>query len=185
MQVPVMGSAWIDWGPGGSGWMNFMNYSLYYQMQGNSSWTKIVKDSLVEIRHNALAHWNTNGRSPGNYLLKLTVKNNFNDSVEALKPITLKAGTTGIEQFTKNNVQVKVFPNPGNGMLFIQMKDAANQPNENTSVEIYNTTGQKVSTQQLQNNETQFNLSGFSKGVYQIRLIQGNTLIYQGRVVKE
>ncbi len=185
MQVPVMGSAWIDWGPGGTGWMNFVNYSLYYQLQGNSTWTKIVKDSLVEIRHNALAHWNTNGRSPGNYLLKLTVKNNFNDSVEALKPITLKAGTISVPQLSENQIQVQVFPNPTNGILSIQLKDAAHQPNENTSVEIYSAVGQKVLHQLLQNNSTQFNLSGFSKGVYQIRLIQGHTLIYQGRVVKE
>ncbi len=182
MQVPLIGSAWIDWGINGSGWMNFANYSMYYQLQGNTTWTRILKDSLIEIRHATLKNWNTSGLAAGNYLVKLTIKNNFGDSVDAIKPITLLNGITAVSPLAPwgEGQRVRAYPNPNNGTFNIQLNDY-----ENTNVEIYNTVGQKVVAQTLQSNLTQLNLNNFSNGVYHVRVVKNNKLVYQGRVVKE
>jgi len=180
-QVPVIGSAWIDWGINGSGWMNFASYSVYYQLQGNTTWTRILKDSLIEIRHSTLKSWNTAGLATGNYLVKLTVKNNFGDSVEALKPITLLAGVTAVSHLSLGEgLGVRLFPNPTNGTLSIQLNNY-----EDTNIEIYNTVGQKVLTQTLENNLTQLNIHNFSDGVYHVRITKNNKLVYRNSVVKE
>jgi hypothetical protein len=178
--IPVTGSAWIDWGVNGSGWMNFKNYSLYYQLQGNVGWTKIVKDSLVEIRHTPLASWNTIGFPAGHYNLKLTVKNTLGDSVEAIKPIVLLNGILGVAQNATAQNAISVYPNPNNGTLNIKLSDY-----ENSNLEMYNVVGQKVLSQTLNANLTNLNLADLSNGVYQIRIVKNNSLVYSGRVVKE
>ncbi len=110
--ISIRGSAWIDQGPQGS-WMDFTSYSMYYQRQGAVSWTKNVRDSLVEIRHSELAKWNTAGLSPGTYILRLLVKNTLGDSVEDFKNVTVLAGTTiGINENPVDNLSAKFFPNP-------------------------------------------------------------------------
>lgn len=178
-QVPVIGSAWIDWGPNGTGWMDFANYSLYYQKAGNTSWTRILKDSATEVRHANLKNWNTGGLVSGNYLLKLTVKNNFGDSMEAVKPIYLINGTTGVSA-SIFQPGITIYPNPNNGVITIRMSEF-----ENSQVEVYNTTGQKVLSQTLQNNLTQLNFLDFSSGVYHVRITKNAQFVYEGRIVKE
>jgi hypothetical protein len=178
-QVPVIGNAWIDWGPAGTGWMNFKNYSVYYQPQGSPTWTQIVNDSTVEFHHANIANWNTNGLTPGNYMLKLKTKNTLGDSIEALKPVYLKFGV-GIAQVVDLQNKVMVYPNPSNGNLTVSVSDF-----ENANIEIYNMVGQKVFANTLQSGLTHLNVSSFSNGVYQIRIVKNNSLIYTGRVVKE
>jgi hypothetical protein len=159
--------------------MNFKNYSVYYQPQGAPTWTQIVNDSTVEFHHANIANWNTNGLTPGNYMLKLKTKNTLGDSVEALRPIYLKFGV-GIAQISNLQNKAIVYPNPSNGKLTISLDDF-----ENANLEIYNTVGQKVFAGTLRSDLTHLNISFFSNGVYQIRVIKNNSLIYSGRVVKE
>jgi len=181
MTIPVIGSAWIDWaGSGGPSWMDFASYSVYYQLQGSSTWTRIVKDSLFEFHHAPVANWNTLGLPAGNHLLKLTVKNNFGDTVEAVKPITLLVGTVGVPSIVSTEGAVKLFPNPNNGMFTIELKEY-----ENSMVEIYNSIGQKILVQPLRDKSTQINFADFNAGVYQVRVMKNKNLVYQSRVVKE
>ncbi len=176
---PVIGSAWIDWASGGNGWMNFAKYSVYYQLQGNTGWTRIVKDSMFEYHHAAVANWNTLGLAAGNYNLKLTVWNNFGDSVEAVKQITLKPGGVGIASHAISN-GIKIYPNPNSGSFTISLSDY-----ENASVEIYNTVGQKVLSQTLQSNTTPVDFTNYSNGIYQVNVVKNNTPIYSARAVKQ
>jgi hypothetical protein len=164
-QVPVMGSAWIDWGPSGTGWLNFANYSMYYQLQGSSTWTRIVKDSLIEIHHNKLINWNTAGLAAGNYNLKLTVKDNINDSVEAIRPITLLFGVTDIKQTTTNNVEVFIYPNPNNGSFIIETNNNTKQ-----TIQVYDVNGKLVLTQTL-SGKTNIDASSLNEGVYNVSII--------------
>ncbi|HWY39023.1 MAG TPA: T9SS type A sorting domain-containing protein, partial [Bacteroidia bacterium] len=139
-----------------------------------------VKDSAVELHHTTVANWNTQGLASGNYFLKLTVRNNFGDTVEAVRPIFLKTGaTTGINSFAQQK-RVSIYPNPTNGTFTIQLND-----HENTSMEIYNVSGQKIITQVLQSNSAKIDLAGLAGGIYQIRLLKNNEVIYSGRMVKE
>jgi len=86
---------------------------------------------------------------------------------------------TGINQVPANKDQVIVYPNPGEGIFTIQTTAF-----DNTSVEVYNLLGEKILSDKLQNNNTQIDLSGLAKGMYQLRLIKNNNVIYQTRISK-
>lgn len=109
--IPITGSAWINQGPIG-GWMDFLSYSIYYQIQGAVNWTPIVLDSLQEISHNTLAIWNTNGLQAGDYILRQMVRNNLGDSVESFVNVQLLANTVTQLNDTKMADEIKVAPNP-------------------------------------------------------------------------
>lgn len=117
--IPIIGSAWIHQGPNGS-WMNFVSYSLHYQMLNATSWVEIVNDSLVEVSNNILGIWNTNGLQAGDYVLRLKVKNNFGDSIETFVPVQLLAGVVANNQLN-NNLNFKSFPNPADEMFNINV----------------------------------------------------------------
>ncbi|HXD93420.1 MAG TPA: T9SS type A sorting domain-containing protein, partial [Bacteroidia bacterium] len=176
-QVPVTGSAWIDWGPSGTGWLNFANYSMYYQLQGSSTWTRIVKDTLIEIHHNNLINWNTAGLSAGNYNLKLTVKDNFNDSVEAIKPITLLIGVTGIKQTITTNADVLVYPNPTNGNFIIETNSIEKQ-----NMQIFDVNGKLVLSQVIDGKKN-IDVTNLNEGVYNVSIISSNSVVNKRVVI--
>lgn len=177
-QVPVMGSAWIDWGPSGTGWLNFANYSMYYQLQGNSTWARILHDTLVEVHHNKLVNWNTTGMLAGNYYLKLTVKDNFNDSVEAIKAITLLTGVAGIKQTTTNsNVDVLIYPNPTNGNFIIETNSIEKQ-----IMQMFDVNG-KLVLSQIINSKNNIDVSSLNEGVYNVSIISGGSVVNKRVVI--
>lgn len=115
--LAIKGSAWIHQGPNGS-WMNFVSYSLHYQLLNATGWTPIVTDSLFEVSHDTLGMWNTSGLVAGDYILKLTVKNNLNDSIETFVPVSLLASVVDVAQINAAAV-FTVFPSPAKDMVTI------------------------------------------------------------------
>jgi len=90
------------------------------------------------------------------------------------------AQTTGINQIEGINKQIFIYPNPNNGSFNLKLNEY-----ENTSIEVYNAIGQKMLSQTLQTNLTQLNLTGFSNGIYQLRVLKNTILVYQTKVVKQ
>lgn len=87
--------------------------------------------------------------------------------------------TTGLKQALVNNIHILIYPNPNNGAFTIKLSDY-----QNTTVEVYNTIGQKILEQDLQTNLTQLNLSGVN-GMYQLRVLKNGALINQTKVLKQ
>ncbi|HXD94375.1 MAG TPA: T9SS type A sorting domain-containing protein, partial [Bacteroidia bacterium] len=87
---------------------------------------------------------------------------------------------SGIKQVAGNNYQVSVYPNPNNGMVNLQMNDY-----ENARIEVYSVIGQKVYTQQMQNEVQQLNLTSLTDGVYQIRILKNNNTVFQSKIIKQ
>jgi ELWxxDGT repeat protein len=90
------------------------------------------------------------------------------------------AGSVGITPYTQNIYQVMMYPNPSNGVFNLQISG-----HQNMQVEIYNTLGQLMLTQNIENNLTQLNMMNFNNGIYNVRLLKNNELIYQKKVIKE
>ncbi|MBS1763414.1 MAG: T9SS type A sorting domain-containing protein [Bacteroidetes bacterium] len=123
----ITGDAWIDQGPAGS-WMDFQSYSVSYQLMGDTIWHNIVADSLNEVRHSNLALWNTNGLAAGDYMLRLVIKNNLGDSIEAKKPIYLRLSPVAVSELA-NNYQVRVFPNPTVSVINFEINTVSAEKN--------------------------------------------------------
>ena len=86
--VGIIGSAWIDTGPYHP--FDFDFYRLFYRLLGDSTWIPIDDEQYIEVRRDTLDYWNTVGFAPGTYEVRLVVKDNASDSIEALKQIRLR-----------------------------------------------------------------------------------------------
>jgi hypothetical protein len=165
--VSVVGSAWIDQGPLGS-FMDFGSYSLYYQAQGAPSWTALVIDSLTEVRNNTLSIWNTHGLIAGNYLLKLVLKDDLGDSVEAVKMVTLLPTIISVEEISKTNSLVKIFPDP---VIDYSVFEFTLQRESGTTINTYDVFGKIVETILNEHlspgvHRIEFDASKYAEGVY-------------------
>jgi hypothetical protein len=87
---------------------------------------------------------------------------------------------TGIKQTATNKYQFAVYPNPGNGNISVKTNNLSN----NTQLTIYNQLGQLILTRQLTSELTNLSLD-VNAGVYQIRILNDNELIYQTKIIKE
>jgi hypothetical protein len=78
-----------------------------------------------------------------------------------------------------NSAVVSIYPNPNTGIFTVSLN------NTTAVIEIYNNLGQVISKQNAKGVTTQFDLSGYSAGVYSVRISDASGLIYQSRLVKE
>ena len=85
--------------------------------------------------------------------------------------------TTGVADIKKNIFNL--YPNPSNGLITIELEDAAKY-----EVSIINVLGQSVYTNLLSSVTTTIDLSDLDKGVYTIELREGNN-VYSEKVIFE
>ena len=111
-------------------------------------------------------------------LTALTTKTSIKSGVTLLD---VSCNATGIKQATNNQAQFTVYPNPGNGNIFVR---TATTLNSHTQLTVYNQLGQLVLSKQLTNELTNLNLD-VTPGMYQVRILSGNELIYQTKIIKE
>ena len=108
-------------------------------------------------------NWNKEFRLGGN--------SNFNGAVDDLKLYNYALSqaevtnlftnnTLSSSDFSQNNLEVKLYPNPVNDVLNIETAL------EIQNVEIYNIQGQKV----LSSNQKQINISDLASGMYMVRI---------------
>jgi hypothetical protein len=174
----VNGSAWINQGPLGNP-VDFGSYSLYYQNPFvSATWYPIVIDSLVEISHNALAHWNTHALLPGTYVLKAVLKNNFNDSVEGFKVIELLSNPLAVDELKE--ATSSVYPNPFAAEAIFktttQLSDA--------SLIIYDAVGKKVRiTDNISGTNIRIGREDLSPGIYFLEVRENGNVIAREKIM--
>ena len=83
--------------------------------------------------------------------------------------------TLSSSDFTENNIEVSLYPNPANDILNIEMTSDVK------SIEIYNIQGQKV----LSLNQKQINVSNLASGIYMIRIQDVDNAIATKKIVKQ
>ena len=84
----------------------------------------------------------------------------------------------GINQHSNNDTQVSVYPNPSNGNFSISVANF-----ENTSVEVYNSLGEKIYTKTLNSNTENINIEKFYAGVYFMHVKQNGVYTYRNNIV--
>lgn len=90
--------------------------------------------------------------------------------------------TAGVSEVKVKNKEVKVYPNPSNGIFQLEITNY--KSGINNEVEIYNVLGQQIYQSNINSDNTEINLSGQPQGVYLYRLInESGGLIGEGKVV--
>ncbi|MEO8759683.1 MAG: PKD domain-containing protein [Bacteroidia bacterium] len=86
----------------------------------------------------------------------------------------------GITQVSNNN-NISIYPNPATDAFYLQTNTAF----DNAVVEVYDMMGRKVLTEKVQGNLTTINLNNLNNAIYQVRVLNNGTLIYQSKLVKQ
>ena len=74
-----------------------------------------------------------------------------------------------------------VSPNPTNGLLNISFSTVP----KNTKIELYNSIGALVLTEQMSNKTNAINMSELSSGIYFMKVLEGNKVVAVKKVVRE
>lgn len=131
----INGSAWIKQGPGGNA-LKFDSYSLSYRSENENKWNSIVPKNKNQIDDTVLGIWNVGNLPEGFYILKLTVKDNFSDTVDAFKVVFVEQSTIGLYKYVKKP-NVIVFPNPADDFITLKFNNFSSDFN----VTLYNSFG--------------------------------------------
>jgi len=169
----IIGSAWID-KTTTSNWMDFASKRLYYQASGDLIWTEITTDSTSEVRDDILGIWDTHGLTPGQYNIKMVLRDNWNNIVEAIKGVNLLPTIfVNIEEPLTNLIHC--FPNPANNTLAISGIEK-----HNSQINIYSAEGKDVTamTHFITGRNFEVDISSLSVGVYFIAVKNKNESYY-------
>lgn len=90
--------------------------------------------------------------------------------------------STGIENNNNKEREIKVYPNPANELLTIQILDINSKI---TSAEIYNSSGQLVQEFKPDDNVFHINTQNYSSGLYHYKLMLNDGTNRTGRFVKQ
>ncbi len=116
----------------------------------------------------------------GKTLVNWTITDNSGNNATCSQTITVVIDTTVNNQI--DITELSVYPNPTGGKFTIKLIDE-DLWNIKSSVEVLNSTGNKILTQEFNGNKTDVDISGNGKGVYFIRVIINNSSIITKRIV--
>ena len=94
----------------------------------------------------------------------------------------LNCNTNGINQLAENNSEIKLFPNPNNGVFSIQLNEA---PNTKCNLELYNLLAEKIySVNNLQpQSVTEIKPGKLSAGIYVVKIFVADKVYWQKMIV--
>jgi photosystem II stability/assembly factor-like uncharacterized protein len=86
---------------------------------------------------------------------------------------TTDGGSSWIENnLLTHNKDFEIFPNPANNKLFIELQRLS--MSEQNTISIYSIIGHKITEQHINQIKTEIDISGLSKGIYILKLINSN-----------
>ena len=116
--------------------------------------------------------WNTSGLVAGDYILKLTVKNNLNDSIETFVPVSLLASVVKLNNY--NSIDAfSLIPNPANEITTLHFNLIEDDIFQINMIDI---SGKNISTVSEKRyfkkgkNVLKINVEGLCEGIYFISL---------------
>ncbi|NQX97178.1 MAG: T9SS type A sorting domain-containing protein [Flavobacteriales bacterium] len=105
---------------------------------------------------------------------------NCRDSLQMTQTATISVSTVGISELD-NNLNLNVYPNPTTGKVTFSTTDIS-APLNDLVIEIYNLTGQKVTTF---NNTNTIDISNLTNGVYFAKIITATNNSIMQKIIKE
>jgi len=91
---------------------------------------------------------------------------------------------TALEQAKDISLQLQVFPNPVNDYLKLSVVPSATISIQSLSYQLYDVNGKLVQNNNVESNETNIMMSGFTSGTYLLKVNQGNTSFKTFKIIK-
>ena len=144
-------------------WVNFANTGNP-NVVGLPNWPQYqsINDCYLEIK----------ATPNGNQCGLRTAQSNLWDNATGFIPCT---STVGMQEVNLNET-ISLYPNPSNGVVYINLKDKT----QSIDVNVYDYTGKKIIQK---TNILEFDLSNYSSGIYLINIEQGNQT-WKSKIVK-
>jgi hypothetical protein len=163
--IPINGTATID-KTAVSPLPSFGQYQLFFQQSGASVWEEMSGPKTTAVHDDVLDTWDTHGLQAGLYTLKLVLKSEFGDSVEAINTINLLPDFSAAEEQSAFSL-VQLFPDPASEEIFV-----SGDLSEVNSITIISLEGRKIQKVFPAGNHTTLSIpvSGFAPGSYLMRL---------------
>ena len=108
--------------------------------------------------------------------IRVTATDIFGESAYDDFVLTVYKNATQIQSLTG---EIIIYPNPTSGIINILLD---NNQIQNTVLEIHDASGKIIQTKEVQNNNTEIDLTGYAKGIYLI-VIKNNVNIYRKTII--
>jgi hypothetical protein len=99
------------------------------------------------------------------------------------------AVATGFEEFSTNNYQLKLYPNPANAVLNVELEEELNPSTSlrvtDYKLKIVNIIGLEVQTTNNFKQSTQLNIGHLQNGIYFLQVLQDNKVVATKKIIKE
>ncbi len=87
----------------------------------------------------------------------------------------------GIKQVTLNKEEIKIYPNPSNGKLFIEGSDFI----EGSELKICDVLGKELRSEKLKTEKTELNIAELSNGIYFIKVMKNDKVVFTQKLIKQ
>lgn len=89
--------------------------------------------------------------------------------------------STSIDNFTTNEIETKIYPNPSSDNVTISIK---NEDNVSFNFILYNNIGQVVmENNSFENNQFYFSIENYSNGIYYYNITSSNNQFTSGKLI--
>jgi len=176
-------TVWKDDGTGKPGEEIYKkeNYRPEYDEELNKFQRYHIRDTILEVEGNIYVGWTQTTSDMLNVGFDINRIHNenifynisgiWNSSFFAgslmIRPVFGAELSTGVENISKNNVDVLVYPNPMKENIYVNIKNQKNT--EKNSIYIYNLTGKLVHKSILKNNSS-VNIKHIKEGIYLLKI---------------
>ena len=150
---------------------------IYYELNNSGTWTQIAALATASTGCNFVSSSIANGVVTSGTSVKFRFQLNYaagaTNALVYIDNVNISQTTLSTSDFSQNNLDVVLYPNPVNDLLNIET------PLELQSVEIYNIQCQKV----LSSNQKQINVSDLAAGMYMVRIQDTDNNIATKKIV--
>jgi hypothetical protein len=160
--VPVRGNAQDFVGQDAPYFVN--EYRLYYASADLPDDRNLIAEGISgAIYQDVIAHWNTHGLMPGDYILYLQaiINGAYDEPVEIAQDVNLY-DFTGIS--TESNFDFSLYPNPATAAIYLFVPES----NTNCTFSVFNVAGEQVMNKKFESHAQpiKIDIRNLAKGSY-------------------
>ena len=162
--------------------------TIHSPYAGNSTTINVTSNRSWTVSSNQT--WASSNSISGTGNGSFSVTTTSNTGVDRNATITVTAGSlvktvyviqlqksSGINTVSSTDEQLKVYPNPTDGIIYLQTSNEQLATTSEYKIAIYNLVGEKIYQSTIINQQSAIDLSTQPKGIYFIQITNGNSVV--------